>query len=1065
MSSLTPKKPEAPDTTALPVTCPGCARAFRVRAELAGKRIKCPKCAQVIPIPKPDPEPELEVAEVADELEVAAPPDPLSRVKRWLFYVALAIVAAMVYGCAIVASMYPNDNHHLGAEYYNIAKSLVEGEGYANPFQEKTGPTAWMPPILSTLLAALIWLCEGDVAALKWIVVGIQVHVLLATGWLVVALARKTSPRPVIASFLAAAVYCFILLAQFRLCFMTTHDCWLVLLAMDVFVYGLCWHRPLATNRSAAVWGLCGGTFSLINPIVGFAWSTMCGITAIRERRWQPIAVAFLVATLVHAPWTIRNFLLFGRIIPIKSNLAYELYQSQVLQKDGLLQAKTFGTHPYVHPNKARREYKEKGEIAFLDEKRQIFIDAVLADPLDFGDRMVSRFLGSMVWYQSFDLGFERRHSWVMWLNRVVHPLPLLAVLVLAYSAFWRPLHPAMWAVIGIFLLYQIPYVIISYYERYAVPALGVKAILTFWLIDRVWSLIARTPLPDPLTVPLTSVNSRIQALTAFVLLIALPAVGLSQEKAQEKSTTTIHHLDRELLPVVRLFGPDLETVTLREPGGLRVKLAAGRKDSNIVGVNIAEDIQGSFDISGGFELFKAGEPLPKYGSGVAIRVHFDTPETRFAQMSRTRRPNGEMASSFLVTKADGDPLAKEQYKLVQHVPAVSPRGRLRVTRQGDMVQFWLKDGDDDYVPAGEKEMGGERIKKISFFVTSNWEPKEIDARLVDVAITAEPRAAPVALEPEPATTTPAPPKTAGRGRLIGAGIVLLTMMLGALGFYWIRKSRRIRAAGLAMAAFVPLLLPAIGLAQEKGKKVYDLSRELPEVKVFGPQAEEPVKREKEGLRITLAAARKDLAIVGIEIPVAINGAFDISTGFEILKIAGTISQYGAGVAIRVHFDTPDLRDALISRTRRAEGGDKASAFLVMKKPDGKDDYKWQKEIAPASPKGRLRISRTGGVVQFWVKDGDGDYVSLKSVDAGPEPVKSVKVYATSNYHRTEIDVRLTDVSIDAEQGPSPPAVTETDVANPPPPGGRGRLLGATGVLLALVLGAVGIYWIRRSRA
>src|SRR5690349_12716587 len=55
-----------------------------------------------------------------------------------------------------------NENRHLGAENYYIARSLVRGHVFANPFGERTGPTAWMPPALPALLAGLLWACDGD---------------------------------------------------------------------------------------------------------------------------------------------------------------------------------------------------------------------------------------------------------------------------------------------------------------------------------------------------------------------------------------------------------------------------------------------------------------------------------------------------------------------------------------------------------------------------------------------------------------------------------------------------------------------------------------------------------------------------------------------------------------------------------------------------------------------------------------------------------------------------------------------------------------------------------------
>lgn len=37
------------------------------------------------------------------------------------------------------------------------------------------------------------------------------------------------------------------------------------------------------------------------------------------------------------------------------------------------------------------------------------------------------------------------------------------------------------WAVMGVYVAYLTPYVAISYYERYAVPLLGVKVLLMVW--------------------------------------------------------------------------------------------------------------------------------------------------------------------------------------------------------------------------------------------------------------------------------------------------------------------------------------------------------------------------------------------------------------------------------------------------------------------------------------------------------------------------------------------------------------------------------------------------------
>src|SRR5262245_145936 len=124
-----------------------------------------------------------------------------------------------------------NENRHLGAltEYARIGQSLVKGKGFADPFGQATGPTAWIPPVLPTLLAGLLWLSDCNDSFILWSVVVAQVLVLVGTGLLVLALARKTTCR--IGPGVAAAVYLAGLLCHFRLAFQWTHDCWLVLLA------------------------------------------------------------------------------------------------------------------------------------------------------------------------------------------------------------------------------------------------------------------------------------------------------------------------------------------------------------------------------------------------------------------------------------------------------------------------------------------------------------------------------------------------------------------------------------------------------------------------------------------------------------------------------------------------------------------------------------------------------------------------------------------------------------------------------------------------------------------
>jgi hypothetical protein len=379
-----------------------------------------------------------------------------------------------------------NQNKHLGAEYFNMARALRDGEGFANPFTERTGPSAWQPPVFPVILAGLLWIGDGNRDAVTALVVFLQVFVLIGTGLLVLSLTRRTCKG--VGAGTAAVVFVVALLCHFQLCFQWTHDSWLVLLALDVLIAGLCWGRPLSHWLRAVAWGLYGGLCALINPVVGFTWGATSLLLGFRERAWSRLLLAALFAGLALAPWMVRNYQVFGRLIPVKANLAYELYQSQCLQSDGLLQGKTFDLHPYHANTRERQEYKRLGEVAFLEKKREQFWASVEADPLDYLERVGRRAVGATLWYEPFWDG-ELKRPWALWMTRLTYPLPFLGLMCLIVTARRERLSWAQWSVIGVYFFYLLPYLAASYYERYALPLLGVKTLLVIWATDRLLAL------------------------------------------------------------------------------------------------------------------------------------------------------------------------------------------------------------------------------------------------------------------------------------------------------------------------------------------------------------------------------------------------------------------------------------------------------------------------------------------------------------------------------------------------------------------------------------------------
>ena len=98
---------------------------------------------------------------------------------------------------------------------------------------------------------------------------------------------------------------------------------------------------------------------------------------------------------------------------------------------------------------------------------------------------LANRLFAATLEYLPFNDFSESRRPWLLWLSEVVYPLPFLAMAILLITSPWRPLSAVQWVVIGTYLIYLLPYVIVSYYERYKYPLIAVAVALVLWGLVR----------------------------------------------------------------------------------------------------------------------------------------------------------------------------------------------------------------------------------------------------------------------------------------------------------------------------------------------------------------------------------------------------------------------------------------------------------------------------------------------------------------------------------------------------------------------------------------------------
>ncbi len=368
---------------------------------------------------------------------------------------------------------------HLGGEHRSIAKAINGGRGFADPFNEPTGPTAWMAPVLPMIQALLLALGGINLAVVA--IVLLQNMSLVFTGWLVLrAAARCSWPHaPVVSVVLFFASTWF----YFSSCYQFTHDAWLIMLLVGFLFYlaDRLWKNPF-TPRTATCWGLAGGVAILSAPSLGPVWLALTALLARSSRRARPFIVSFLVAAAVVTPWMIRNAIVFGRIIPVKSNLFFEIYQSNALEPDGLLHDETGNTHPFRTSGTERSRYRILGEIAYLDEYRAASLDVIRRDPVRFLARIKNRFLAATLVYHSFFRDEGKRQALV---RSLIYPLPFLGLMALVMTRR-RALDPLMLIALAMYVSYLIPYLLAAYYRRYAMPLLGLQVMFEIWGLDAI---------------------------------------------------------------------------------------------------------------------------------------------------------------------------------------------------------------------------------------------------------------------------------------------------------------------------------------------------------------------------------------------------------------------------------------------------------------------------------------------------------------------------------------------------------------------------------------------------
>ncbi|MBX3413271.1 MAG: hypothetical protein KF708_11325 [Pirellulales bacterium] len=303
------------------------------------------------------------------------------------------LLLALAVRLGLVLALRTEHQRPLAYEHGAIAENLLAGRGFSITYLGQTGPTSQQAPLYPLLVTAA-YACFG--AGSQAAILAIQLLQCAAGTWLVylvMLLAWRLVPAPRAVGWCAgwsAALYP-------PHVYMVTHvqvALWGALLLTGLLLMTL--QRPAAEAwRVPLTAGVLAGLMLLVEPILVLAIPVAMVAyylqqptsdrprDARRRRFCQALAIP-AIAGIVIAPWIVRNYLVHGEPVFVKSTFGYAFWQGN--------NAQSWGTDKIPKPSAAAISQEHDGTLAGADralwEARHetLYIDDVLLKPRGYAE-------------------------------------------------------------------------------------------------------------------------------------------------------------------------------------------------------------------------------------------------------------------------------------------------------------------------------------------------------------------------------------------------------------------------------------------------------------------------------------------------------------------------------------------------------------------------------------------------------------------------------------------------------------------------------------------------------
>lgn len=325
----------------------------------------------------------------------------------------------------------------------NIARSVAMGKGFSSPLGQESGPTAWLAPVYPLLIAGIFRIFGIETLPSFFAAVCLNVA-FSACACLPIFYAGKRIAGLGVAS--AAAWMWALLPNAVTFPYEWIWDTSLMALLAAALLWATLAVAESPRLRDWCGYGLLWGLALLTDPAIGSVLPFLLGWATYRARRQsfprlQGMALAAGCVVLCCVPWTLRNYGVFHRFIPLRSNLGLELYVEN---------NENYGDHPPVWPHNITRErevyrFFRMGEPAFMQEEMHKALRFISSHPRVefrlFRERLVAFWMGTpqpLTDFLSADSVFLRTVFVISFLF-VLGTIAGIAVLVVTRNEFAFP--------------------------------------------------------------------------------------------------------------------------------------------------------------------------------------------------------------------------------------------------------------------------------------------------------------------------------------------------------------------------------------------------------------------------------------------------------------------------------------------------------------------------------------------------------------------------------------------------------------------------------------------------